>query len=231
MTRIIHIAGNSGSGKSVLALNLGLALNQKGRDVLLFDSNIYSPDISNYSDINANVFLNEYLSGDKNIDEIVTYHPTGMKMVSSIMEEEVDEEKHNKINNALLDLVGKAEIILVDSFSHNPALFSMIDPADETIFVTNDDFPSIVKSKDFIRKMESEGKSIMGIVLNRKRKNSNIKHIESILGKRVLAEIPHHDDVIHSINTKQPIFISKPKSDVSNSIEGLAGIIDTWNKK
>ena len=137
MTRIINIAGNNGSGKTALALNLGIALTNKGKDVLLFDGNIYSPDIANYSDISPSIFLNEFLEGEKNIEETILFHPTGMKIIPSMGEEEYNLEKHKKINQALLSLIGKAEIILVDSFSHSPPLFSVVDNADETIFITN----------------------------------------------------------------------------------------------
>ena len=73
MTRIISIVGNSGSGKSVVTLNLALALANKGRDVILMDSNIYSPDIANYSDISPTIFLNEYIEGNRKIEDTLIY--------------------------------------------------------------------------------------------------------------------------------------------------------------
>ncbi|MCK5283170.1 MAG: P-loop NTPase [Nanoarchaeota archaeon] len=230
MTRIIHISGNSGSGKSVLALNLGIALSQKGREVILVDGNIYSADIANYSDISPEVFLNEFLDGEKDIEETIVFHPSGMKMILSMAEKAYTPEKHEKLNKALLSLTGKTEFVLVDSFSHSPALFSVIDNADEMIFVTNDDFPSILKSKEFIKKIESKGTNIVGVVLNKKRKNSNKKHIEAILEKRVLVEIPYDKNLIDTVNMKQPISLVYPKSETSKAITELAKIIDIWER-
>lgn len=225
MTRIINIAGNSGSGKTVLALNLGIALAHMGREVLLFDGNIYSPDIANYSDIMPSVFLNEFLDGKRRIEETIVFHPSGMKVIFSMPEESHDINKHKKINNALLELIGKSEIILVDSFSHSPAMFSVISSADETIFITNDDFPSIIKSKEFIKKMEDRGMNVIGIVVNKKGKKDNRKHIEAIIEKKVLAEIPYDERVIDSVNMKQPVFLTHPKSDVTKAINELADLI------
>ena len=229
MTRIINIAGNSGSGKTILALNLSIALNNQGRDVILVDSDIYSPDITNYTDISPGIFFNEVLEGERNIEEAIMFHPSGIKIVPSIAEEEYSPEKHDKINHALLSLIGKSEIVLVDSFSHNPASVAIIDKADETLFITNDDFPSIVKTKDFINKMENSGINVIGVVLNKRKKETDKKHIEAILNKPVLAEIPHDNKIIDSINAKKPHYLTYPNSDVSKAIRGLAELIDLEN--
>jgi septum site-determining protein MinD len=224
MSRIVHIIGNSGSGKSMLALNLGVALSQRGKDVLLVDGNIYSPDIANYADISPNVFLNEYLNGEKDIEEVITHHPSGMKIIVSMPEEKHDKEKHEKINEALLSLVGKAELILVDSFSSVPAFSYLLDCADDSLYITNDDYPSIVKSKDIINKLDNKGIKVLGVVLNRKRKAK--ENVESILGKKVIASIPHDNKIIDSINLKQPIFTMYPKAKCSKAIEELANMLD-----
>ena len=130
MTRIINILGNSGSGKSVIALNLGVALASKGKDVVLIDGNIYSPDISYYADINPKAYLNEHLDGDKSLEEIVHIHPSGLKIIPSLREEEHNEGKYHLLNSVLLDMHGKSEIVLVDSFSHSPAMFSSLHNSD-----------------------------------------------------------------------------------------------------
>ena len=130
------------------------------------------------------------------------------------------------LNNALLRLIGKGEIILVDSFSHSPAMFSVLNKGDETIFVTNDDFPSILKSREFINRLEKEGMGVIGLVVNRRRKETQKEHIESIVGKKVIAELPHDDKVIDSINMKQPVLLMHPKTEVSRQIAELAKLLD-----
>jgi len=225
MTRIINIAGNSGAGKSIVALNLGVALATQGRDVTLIDGNLYSPDIANYSDIKPNAFLNEFLDGQKNFEDILHYHPSGLKVIPAIAEDSHNDGKFHTLNRALLHLVGKSEIVLVDSFSHSPLMFSVMDNADETLFITNDDYPSIIKSKEFINKIESKGLSVMGILLN-KRMRTQKDHVESIVGKRVLAELPYDKKMIEAINIKQPVYLSYPKSKISRSLSELAKLLD-----
>ncbi|MBR9700214.1 AAA family ATPase [Candidatus Woesearchaeota archaeon] len=226
MTRVIHIAGTSGSGKSLITLNLAIALQQRGRDVLVLDSNIYQPDLFNYANGTSDVYLNDYLRGERRIEDAIVHHPSGIKIIPSLMEEEYDPHHSVKINQALLSLMGKAEIILVDSFSHNPAFSSIFDHSDEIIFVMNDDAHNVVKSKELIRKVEERGMGVIGTILNKKRKQTNSRHVQTILDKPVLAEIPHDDQVIESINMRVPAFIHYPKSALSRAMKGLAETLD-----
>jgi flagellar biosynthesis protein FlhG len=226
MTRIISIVGNSGAGKSIITLNLALALANKGRDVIIMDTNIYSPDIANYSDISPSIFLNEYINGNRKIEDTLTYHPAGLRMIPAIAEDTHDISKHTKIHKAILSLMGKSEIILIDTFSSSPALSQTLNIADEVLFITNDDFPSIAKTKDFIRNLEKKGMTIIGVILNKAKKDTNVKHIEAILNKPVLAKLPFDNKVIESVNNRQPIFLKHPKNRLSKTISELADLMN-----
>ncbi len=226
MTRIVHIVGNAGSGKSVLALNLSVALNQKSTDVILVDGNLYSPDINHYSDISPTFYLNEVLEGSQPISRVITSHASGLRVIASTMEREHKREHYDQMNSALLQLMGKSEIVLVDSFSHSPALVGAIHPRDEAIFVTNDDFAGIVKSKEFIESLQSKGVQVIGVVLN-KRGKTDKKSVEAILQKRVLAEISHDPKLVDSVNKKQPVYLTHPRSSMAIAAADLAQLLGT----
>ncbi|MBD3163789.1 hypothetical protein GF323_01185 [Candidatus Woesearchaeota archaeon] len=231
MSRIINIIGNSGAGKSILALNLGISLANQGRDVIVVDANIYSPDILNYSDISPGVFLNDFLRGEKRIEETIAMHPSGIKMIASLAEEEHDIKKHHKINRGLLSLIGKSEVILVDSFFHSPAVSALGDIADDTIFVTNDDYASILKTKESIDRLEKQGISIIGIIVNKRRKKGiDLKHLEAILQKKIIGEIPYDERIIESVNAKQPFYLRYSNSRASRGIRQIAELINFWNR-
>jgi MinD-like ATPase involved in chromosome partitioning or flagellar assembly len=226
MTKIIHLAGNSGSGKTALAINLALAMKKRGREVILVDGNIYSPDVAYYLGMTPSIYLNEFLNGERKIDEILTAHSFGITVIPTLAEEEHAPLKHKKINDALLSLIGKSEIVLVDSFSHNQAFFNVIDGADETLFVATDDFPNIVKSRDLIRKMESRGMNVIGIVLNKQIKQNNKKHIQAIVEKPVLCQIPFDKQVIESVNLAKPALLHYPMSSIARAAMELAETLD-----
>jgi MinD-like ATPase involved in chromosome partitioning or flagellar assembly len=231
MTRIVQIAGNSGSGKTTVSVNLAVALSKRGCDVVLVDANLYSPDIMHYIDAHPKGFLNEVIYNEKKIEDILTPHSSGARIIATMPEETHDQKKHSKINEALLSLIGKTELILVDTFSHNPLFFSIADSTDEILFVTNDDFPSIVKSKDFIQKLENNGFIVTGVILNRKNKSSNRKHIEAILDKKILAHIPYDEKIVHALNLRKPAVIHYPFSKAVKELRELALLLDIYAKK
>ena len=226
MTRIINIMGNGGAGKSFTTLNLGIALKNRGKDVMIVDANIYSPDLGNYSELRPSVYLNEFLDGSKKLEEVITHHPSGIKAIHSMTEYEHSPKLHHLINQALLHLHGKSEIVLVDSFSHAPAFSSILKNSDETIFVTNDDFHSIIKSKDFIDYIESRGTPVIGIILNKKQKKTNNRHVESIIKKPILGAFPYDEKVIDSINHKQPLFLKEKNSEITKTLKNIANLLD-----
>jgi len=166
-----------------------------------------------------------FLRGERDIEDTIHYHPSGLKVISSNIELEHNQDFHDKINQALLSLHGKSEIVLVDSFSHNPAFFSILNNADETLFITNDDFPSIIKTRDFVRTMEENGMSVIGVVLNRRRKEKDKKHIEEIIGKPVLAEIDHDNKIVDSVNQKSPAYLHYPNSSITKAVDELAKLL------
>jgi MinD-like ATPase involved in chromosome partitioning or flagellar assembly len=208
----------------MLAFNLGVALSQMQHDVIAVDANIYSPDLTQYADISSANYLNDQLDDNKNIEDAIAYHPSGLKIIPSMAEEVHDEEKHGKINNALLNLHGKADIVLVDSLSHNPALYSVLHHSDEILLVSNDDYHNVAKTRDFIKDLEEKGLNVIGVVLN-KRGKAKKADIESILGKKILAELSSDNKVVDSINKRQPVVLMHPSSSLSKAVNELAEMI------
>ena len=224
MTRIIQIVGPGGRGKSTVALNLGIAFVKQKTDALLLDASIYSPDISTYANIFPQVYLNECLRGEESIENAVLHHPSGLKIVPSMIEEKHDDEIHLKINDALLGLLGKSEVIIVDSSSYGPSLNSILHCSDENIIVSNDSYESIVKSRDMINSMEAKGMNIIGVILNRRR-DTEKSNVEAILGKKILAEIRHDERIIDAANKRHPVVLLYPKSQISSAMAELAAMM------
>ncbi|MDO8480663.1 MAG: P-loop NTPase [Nanoarchaeota archaeon] len=194
MTRILHITGHAGAGKSMVAVNLAAALQKQGKKVMLVDSNLYSPAVAHYCGVDFQTCINDHIEGKASLEEISHLHECGMTILPAAPQEhEADLEAMNKV---LLGLVGKADIVVVDSFSHSPLVTHVVDAADESFFVTTDDFHSILSSRDLIRHLESKGAHISGVILNEKRAKTDRRHIQAVLGKQVISEIPRDERLI-----------------------------------
>lgn len=219
MTRILHITGHAGAGKSTVAVNLAAALQKLGKQVALVDSNLYSPAVAHYCGIDFQTCINDHLEGRASLEEAFHTHACGMTVLPAAPQEH--EADLPALNKALLGLVGKADIVVVDSFSHAPLVTHAIDAADESLFVASDDFHSLVSSRDLILHLEAKGAHISGVILNRKRAKTDTRQVRALLGKQVVAEIPHDPRLVDYADEGN-IACLQTESGAAGAILGLA---------
>jgi cell division ATPase MinD len=233
MTRVIGvISGKGGVGKTTLVANLGATLSQKfKKNVVIVDCNLTTSHLSlSLGMFYCPVTLNNILRNEKNITEALYDHSSGMKIIpASLHLRELVGVDITKISDYLKDLIGKVDIILLDS---SPGLdreaYATIKSSEEIIFVTN---PNILAVADIIKCKEAVteiGKKPIGVVVNMVNKKDyelTKKEVEMLTDLPVIAMIPHDKNVLKSLAIKTPVVMFKPKSKASKEIIKLAGLI------
>lgn len=229
MTRYVVVAsGKGGVGKTTTALNLAVALSNFGREVIVLDANMTTPNIGLHLGApNIPITLHDVLKGNNHIKEAAYLHPSGLKIIpSSIALEEGSEKLLKKLKDVLPDLDGVAEIVIIDAAAGLGSEAShAIKYCEDALIVTNPDIPSITDALKTIRKCEKEGTKVMGIVVTKVRDDEfelSIKNIETILEKPVIGIIPHDENVRKSIYLKNPVSYTHPESSASIAYKKLA---------
>jgi len=229
MAKIIVItSGKGGAGKTTTAINLGAAMNYFGKDVLIIDGNLSTPNIGihlNSPEVPIN--LNHVLQNKADIYEAIYEHESGMKIIpSSLSIKELKKIKPERIKDFKEAFKKISDYIIVDSAAGlgNEAL-STIDLADEIIIVTNPEMPAITDALKTIKLAEEMKKKIIGIIVTKVRKNQiemQPEIVKEMLELPILGMIPDDLSVSKSLNLKDAVIHAFPKSKASRAYKEIA---------
>ncbi|MBN2458076.1 cell division ATPase MinD [Candidatus Woesearchaeota archaeon] len=229
MTKFVAVvSAKGGVGKTSTTINVSSALEWFRRDVIAMDANFANPDIGIH--LGAELMdktIHSALRGMHHIRESIYLHPSGIKIIpGSISYDEARKVKRDNLGNIILDLVGSAEIVIVDS---TPGLgedaTSVIKAVDYVLIVTTPDLCSVSNSIKMVNLAREFGKMILGIVVNRVEGHEyelDLDNIEMLLGNRVVAVIPEDKNIKDSFHKKNPVVFIHPKSPSSDAFKRLA---------
>ena len=229
MTKFIVIAsGKGGTGKTTTAINIGTALSDFGRDVVVVDANLDNSNIGLHLGMHSTqLTLHDVLKGKKHIKEVVYSHPSGLKIITSdISLAKSRNTKKEKLADILMELAGATEIVIIDTATGlGKELESIIKKSDEVLIVTTPELPSVTDALKTIRLAEENNATVIGVVLNRygdKDVDMDAENIEKMLGKQILAIIPEDKNVRKSIKLKHPVIYAYPMAPSSVGFKKLA---------
>src|SRR3972149_6102724 len=118
MAKLITItSGKGGVGKTTTSINLGTALNSFGKEVIVVDANLGTPNIGLH--LGAPIVpinLNHVLSGKADISDAIYEHESGTKIIpSSLSVNELKKVDHSKLKEVGKKLRRMADIVIYDS--------------------------------------------------------------------------------------------------------------------
>jgi len=225
---IVITSGKGGVGKTTTAINLGAAMNYFGKDVLILDGNLTTPNIGiHLNSPEVPISLNHVLSGKADAFEAVYEHESGIKiMPSSLSIKELRKIQPERIKDFKNDFKKISEYIIIDSSAGlgNEAI-SLIQMADELIIVTNPEMPAITDALKAIKIAQQMKRPILGVIVTRvKKKNFEMQPdtVKEMLEIPILGMIPEDVAVQESLNMKDAVVHTHPKSKAARAYKEIA---------
>ena len=229
MKKIIVItSGKGGVGKTTTTINLAAAMCYFGKDVLIIDGNLTTPNIGiHLNSPEVPISLNHVLTNKADPFEAVYEHESGLKiMPSSLSLKELKKIKPGRIKDFKEDFKKISDYILVDSAAGlGKEAMSVIDMADELIIVTNPEMPAIADALKTIKLAEEKNKSIIGVIITRVKKNDiemPPETVKEMLEVPILGMIPEDISVSKALNRKDAVIHTHPKSNASRAYKEIA---------
>jgi len=222
--KAICIIGKGGAGKTTVALNLASSLQKLGKDVVVVDANLKTPNLGLSLGISSMVTLNDVLNDQRNINESVYIHKSGLRIIpSSILLNDSDVEI-GKLKEAIKDL--KVDFVIIDAPNLSYDAQEAIKASDEVLVVANPDHVSIADSLKAIKFAEANGAVVIGILLNKTGYlDMPVKRIEEILEKPIVAKIPENIYFKKSLKMRVPFVNLFPRNRISKNFEELARVM------
>lgn len=230
MTKFIVIASSKGGvGKTTTAINLGTAITSFGRDVIVLDANLSTPNVSLYLGApNVPVTLHDVLHNNKKITDAIYMHSHGLKIIpaSQSFKDNTKKTDYDKLTRLVKSLSGMAEYVIIDSSAGlSDEAINSIKLGDEILVVSTPDLPSVGDALRTIKKAKEHDKDVSGIILTRVYDDElelSKEDVEALLETPVIGIIPEDDTVREAVQMKSPVTFSHPNAPSSLGYKELA---------
>ena len=229
MTRIITItSGKGGVGKTTSAINIGAALNYFGKDVIIVDANLTTPNVGLHLGAPmVPVSLNHVLSGKAKVSDAIYEHESGTKIIpSSLSVKELRQLNHGKLKEVSKKLKKLADIVILDSAAGlGEEAIAGIEAGEDVIIVTNAEILAVTDALKASKLIEQLGKNILGVIVARfdkRRAQMPISNIEDMLELPVIGVIPEDRNVPRAVVMKDALIHTHPRSKAARAYMRVA---------
>ncbi len=229
MTRLIAVAsGKGGVGKTTTVVNLGAALTQFNKNVIILDANLTTPNVGLHLGMHKlDTNLNDVMAGNASLVDAIYMHESGLRVIPAGLHlKHLRTSAPEKLWDIVLDLFGSSEAVILDTPAGlERGAQAVLDAGEEVVIVTNPELPAVTDALKTVRTAYESGAYVLGAVVNKHRDDHaemNLDEIESMLDIPILATIPHDDEVRKSIKMNNPVVFREPESPASRSYKKLA---------
>jgi flagellar biosynthesis protein FlhG len=246
--RVISVtSGKGGVGKSNVVVNLGLALAQRGLEVLLIDADLGLGNLDILLGLTPQLTLQDALAGQLQLAEVIVEGPGGLKILpasSGIADMTMlDEFQKLFLLNEMDHHTEDVDVVLIDTgagISPNVLFFNI--GAQERILVVNNQPPAIADAYALIKILVSQhGETSFKLLVNglthpREAElvyRTLLRVADRFLGREItldyLGFIPFDPTLPKAVMRQQPVLALYPDSPASRSFVMIAQTL--WETK
>ena len=229
MTRLIAVAsGKGGVGKTTTVVNLAASLAKFGKNVIIVDANLTTPNIGIHLGMKPPMkTLHDVIAGKASITDAIYLHDSGFRVIpAGVHLKHLKFSIPHKLWDIVLGLFGTADAVILDTPAGlEKGAKAVLDAAEEVIMITNPELPAVKDALKTIRIAQKSGSNVLGAVINKvhgKHWELSARAIEHELELPILAKIPYDISVQHAIRAKKPVVLHNPHSPAAKEFTKLA---------
>lgn len=222
---VFTIAGGKGGvGKTTTAVNVGVAMEDAGYDVVIVDADLGMANLAAMLGIDHDTSLHEVLAEQAAVSDTLTEGPGGATLVPGEQSlEAFADADPAKLRKVIKTLANAYDIVLIDTgagLSHEATV--PLGLADSVLLVTTPDSVAIGdagKTAQLARRVDGE---VIGTILTRAEAQSEIDEVEREVDHPLLAVIPEDSQA----TTDEPLVLNFPDSDAAHAYHRLSAALE-----
>ncbi|HEY9119285.1 MAG TPA: MinD/ParA family protein [Marinobacter sp.] len=243
--QVIAISGGKGGvGKSNVAVNLGIALSQKGRRVVLLDADLGLGNIDVLLGITASRNIQDVITGECDLRDVLVSGPGGIKIVPASSGTQrmtqLSTLEHAGLINAFSELGDQIDVLIVDTAAGiSDSVVSFLRASQELLLVVCDEPTSITDAYALIKLMNRDyGTSRFRILANQVRNEQEGRHLFEKLTRvterfldvalQYVGIVPYDEAVKKAVQRQRAVLDAYPRAKASLAIKSLAEKVDSW---
>ena len=243
--RVVTVTGGKGGvGKTSIAINLGLALIERGKQVMLLDADLGLANVDVMLGITARRNISHVLSGECGLADVVADGPLGLSVIPSSSGlahmTRLGLTEQAGLIHAFSELDEVPDILLVDTAAGlGDSVCNFCVAAQEVLVVVSADPGSITDAYALIKVLSREhGLSRFHVVTNfsaNALEGQKVFNQLAMVAERYLQVslnyagcIPRDIRLDAGVRSQRPVMQSAPSSASSRAFGRLAALVDGW---
>ncbi|MDX1694028.1 MAG: MinD/ParA family protein [Ketobacteraceae bacterium] len=242
MKTIAITSGKGGVGKTNIAVNLGLALANHGKRVLIFDADLGLANVDILFGYNCQHTLADVIENKMRLADILVDAPGGVKILpasSGVLRlERLSMSQLASLTDAMERLSSRFDVVLIDTgagMTDSVLFFSSV--ADEVLLVTTPEPTAITDGYALIKILTNEyGVRSLVLMVNEVIDNKEAqtvhKKLKTVCEKHLGVEIKFggglskDPSLEKAVRERRPVYINYPQTAVSQNLRQIAKSFD-----
>ncbi|HEU5433465.1 MAG TPA: AAA family ATPase [Thermomicrobiales bacterium] len=233
-TIVTVFGAKGGIGKSVVAVNLAVALAQEtSHHVALVDADIQFGDDALMLDVVptrtiADAAADVDAAKPHLIDPFLTDHPSRLRLLAAARNpSDADAVGPEQIDAILRSLAATHDYVVVDTSPQLDAVTALaIDLSAIVLVMTTPEVPAVRRTRAALQLFDEAGYTgdKIKVVLNRTGKQAEVSEADVVaaLGRPLFAAVPDDRAISRSVSLGVPVAMSRPKSSAGKALVGMA---------
>lgn len=241
--RVLAVTGGKGGvGKTNISVNMGIALSELGRRVMLLDADLGLANIDVVLGLHPQYDLSHVMRGERDLDEIILEGPSGLRVVpgaSGIREmAAMSQAEHAGIIHAFSDVGGDLDTLIIDTAAGiSDSVISFSRAAQEVVIVVVDEPASITDAYALVKLLNREyGIRRFRVLANQVQSAQEGRDLYNKLCRvtdryldvmlNFLGSIPYDETLKKAVKGQRAVVQAYPRSRVSQAFKNLAKKVD-----